>query len=74
MKNICTVSDINYLPLGLTMYESIKNHTEDFVLHYLCIDGASFEKLKPFECDTLKVHGVDHFLESDNILLGLKNS
>ena len=36
MKNICTLSDINYLLYGITLYESLKSTTENFVLHYLC--------------------------------------
>ena len=37
MKNICTVSDNNYLIKGLTLYESLKESSKDFILHYLCI-------------------------------------
>ena len=74
MKNLCTVSDINYLLQGLTLYESLKKTTSDFILHYLCIDEKSYDVLKPLENNTLKVYSVDTFVSSDPLLLNLKNS
>lgn len=74
MKNLCTVSDINYLVYGLTLYESLKKTTEDFILHYLCIDEKSYKVLKPLENDTLQVYSVDSFISTDPLLLNLKNS
>ena len=74
MKNLCTVSDINYLLQGLTLYESLKKTTDDFILHYLCIDEKSYDILKPLENDILKVYIVDTFVSVDPLLLNLKNS
>ena len=74
MKNLCTVSDINYLYKGLTLYESLKSETKNFILHYLCIDDESFNKLRQFESDSLKVYHVETYLESDTGLKSLKNS
>lgn len=74
MKNLCTVSDINYLYKGLTLYESLKSETKNFILHYLCIDDESFNKLRQFESDSLKVYHVETYLESDTKLKSLKNS
>ena len=74
MKHICTVSDINYLDKGLALYESLKANTEDFVLHYLCIDDKSFNKLKQFESQSLKPYHVETYLESDTNLKLLKDS
>jgi hypothetical protein len=74
MKNVCTVSDINYINQGLTLYESLLNHSEDFILHYLCIDNKSLEKLKPYVCDTLKVYDVEDFLHTDLILNNLRKT
>ena len=59
MKNICTVSDNNYLIKGLTLYESLKESSKDFILHYLCIDDTSFNKLIQFESETLKVWNIN---------------
>ena len=74
MKNLCTVSDINYLYKGLTLYESLKSETKNFILHYLCIDDESFNKLRQFESDSLKVYHVETYLESDTNLKLLKDS
>ena len=62
MKNICTVSDNNYLIKGLTLYESLKESSKDFILHYLCIDDTSFNKLIQFESETLKVWNINKLL------------
>jgi hypothetical protein len=46
MKYFCTLSDYNYLPKGIVLYESlIKTSSEDFRLFYLCLDDKSFIKL-----------------------------
>ena len=73
MINVCTVSDINYLIKGLTLYESLLEHSKGFVLHYLCIDDASYNKLKKFESKTLIVYNVNDLLYNDVYLMKLKN-
>tara|TARA_R100000908_G_C3747700_1_gene142711 strand:+ start:644 stop:1501 length:858 start_codon:yes stop_codon:yes gene_type:complete len=74
MINLCTVSDNNYLLKGLTLYESLKKNSKDFILHYLCIDEESYTSLKSFECASLKVYNVDSLVQEDPLLLNLKNS
>ena len=71
--NICTVSDINYLNKGLALYESLLVN-DNVVLHYLCIDEKSFNKLKKYSSDKLKVYDVNIFLKNDIILKNLKES
>jgi hypothetical protein len=73
MINVCTVSDINYLIKGLTLYESLLEHSKGFILHYLCIDEVSYQKLKKFECESLIVYNVNDLLNEDNQLMKLKN-
>ena len=74
MKHLCVVSDYNFLPKGLTLYESLLEKSKDFVLHYLCFDEKAYKKLLPYACETLKVyHDVD-FLEKDEVLKNLKES
>lgn len=68
MKNLVTISDYSYLLKGLTLYESISKKTKDFVLHYLCIDKNSFEHLKKFESETLKVYSSEELTKSDETL------
>ncbi len=45
MKHICTASDKNYLLKGLTLFESLCDTTENFVLHYLALDDEAFDIL-----------------------------
>ena len=71
MKNICTVSDSNYLTKGLALYESLKHNTENIVLHYLCIDESAYNKLKQFESNSLKVYSVNDYINNDSALLDL---
>lgn len=50
MKNFCTLSDYNYLPLGLSLYESLKKTTKGgFNLYYLCLDDKTFDTLENIE-------------------------
>lgn len=72
MNHICTVSDYNYLTKGLTLYESLVSKNNDIVTHYLCIDDTSYDKLKSFESESLKVYSVNEYLNSDSTLLNLK--
>ena len=74
MKNICTVSDINYLSKGLALYDSISNNFPNFILNYLCIDDLTYEKLNYLNLPNLKVFHVDEFTSKDIVLLDLKNN
>ena len=74
MTQICTVSDINYLTKGLTLYESLLKNTNNFVLHYLCIDDETYNKVVSFESSTLKVYNLKDLLVGDKSLNKLKTS
>jgi hypothetical protein len=72
--NICTVSDIKYLPQGLALYESLLEHTENFVLHYMCIDNASFDIIKNHQNESLIPYYVRdqvYHVQQQDVLLGL---
>lgn len=71
MNNLCTVSDSNYLEKGLCLYSSLQERSSCFILHYLCLDEACYEKIKPLENASLKVYSVSGFLQSDDRLLSL---
>jgi hypothetical protein len=62
--NICTLSDFNFLAKGLSLYDSLVKYNKDLVLHYLCTDSKSYDKLKDYECETLKVY-IDEFSNPD---------
>jgi hypothetical protein len=67
MINICTLSDINYLNLGICLYDSIaESCSEDFVMHYLCIDNRCYETLKKRETETLKVYSIQDIESTDD--------
>jgi hypothetical protein len=73
MINICTVSDYNYLNKGLTLYDSLLEKCDNIILHYLCIDGDTYNHLKKHENKNLKIYDINILLNSDINLLNLKN-
>ena len=74
MINLTTVSDYNYLVKGITLYDSLLKNSNEFVLHYLCIDDESYNKLITYECDNLKVYNVNDLVNADEALMNVKNS
>jgi len=61
MIHLCAVSDYNFLAKGLALYQSLQKTSKQFVLHYLCFDKESFEKLKEHECGSLRVYSDEMF-------------
>ena len=43
MITLTTLSDINFLPQVLSLYQSLEKHTKDFKLYYLCLDNEIYE-------------------------------
>ena len=74
MKHLCTVSDNNYLLQGLALYESLKRHTSDFVLHYYCIDEKTYEVLVGKKIENLKVYRVEELILEDERLGHLRST
>ena len=74
MVNLTTVSDYNYLTKGIALYESLLNTSDDFVLHYLCIDDKSYNKLIECNLEKIVVYNINDLLNSDDNLLQLSNS
>ena len=68
MKHLATVSDKNYLIKGLTLYESLINKSDDFILHYLLIDQEAYESCKKLENKNLKFYSASELLEKDFVL------
>lgn len=80
MIHLCTVSDYNYLDKGLALLESLKRQVADkgssgnFVLHYLCIDGQTYEKLDAIKDENLRVYHCDMLTDADPALKNLKGA
>jgi hypothetical protein len=59
MKTFTTLSDYNYLPLGLSLYQSLVETTkDDFILYYLCLDKKTFDKLSQFKEPEFKIEPI----------------
>jgi len=70
MINICTVSDFNFLPNGLALYDSLKRLGSEFTLHYLCMDDKSFDLLQGLE-ENILPYSLNEFLDKDEALVNL---
>jgi len=74
MINLTTVSDYNYLTKGIALYESLLDNSNDFVLHYLCIDDKTYNKLTELNLDKVIVYNINNLVNNDSSLMNLKNS
>lgn len=63
MRYFCTLSDKNYLALGIALYRSLKEHCkEPFTLYYLCLDeetktrllNENYEEIEPVSLSDLE--------------------
>lgn len=73
MQHYLTFSEYNYLPLGLTLYESIvKNSKKDFTLHYIVRDNKSFEILS--KLPHIKVYKYDDIKQTYDGFRVLENT
>ena len=71
MKNFCTVSDKNYLHLGLSMHESLSKSDTDYTLYYFCVDEESFEFLSGYDSRIVPI-SITQLCESNEHLKKLK--
>lgn len=74
MKNICTLSDKNYLLQGLALYDSLIKSSKNFTLHYLCLDNESYNKLTQINLPNLKPFDVRELINSDANLKHIYNT
>lgn len=67
-RNLCTLSDYNYLTKGLVLYESLlKNSEGNFILYYLCIDKKTYTKLQELKFKNLVPIFAGDIIELTNI-------
>jgi hypothetical protein len=74
MRTFCTLSDNNYLLKGLTLYHSLKEHEEDFKLHYLCIDDTIYDKLISLNIDDIIPYKLSDLMKYDGKLSKTKEN
>lgn len=68
----CTLFDSAYLLKGLTMYESLKKHCDDFHLYIFAFDDKSYSILKKLNLSSVTVISLSEF--EDTELLKVKTS
>ncbi len=70
----CTYFDRNYLVRGLTLFRSLSNHAEPFVLWVLCFDDFTYNVLSKINLPNLKPISLREFEHGDNALLAAKQN
>ena len=71
MKNFCTVSDKNYLHLGLSMHESLSKSKTEYRLYYFCVDEETYNFLKEYDSRIVPI-SITQLLQTNNNLKELK--
>ncbi len=74
MRHFCTYFDRNYLLHGLTMYRSLRAHSEPFRLHVLCLDDATHDFLSALGHDELQPIALEDFERGDEALAQAKQN
>ena len=73
MKNFCTVSDINYLHLALSMHESLSKSSTEYTLYYFCVDEETFNFLSDYDSRIVPI-SISQLCETNEHLKKLKKS
>ena len=68
MRIYCTVSDSNFLSYGLALYESLKEHSEEFRLYYLCTDETAYQKLQRLGLEEIVPISLEELKHTDSAL------
>lgn len=74
MRYFCTYFDHNYLPLGLALYRSLKQHSPDFKLWVLCLSPTCYDVLKQLDLPDINPISLNEFERGDEALLGAKQN
>lgn len=72
MYSYCTLFDSKYLTRGLTMYESLKLHSDNFHLYIFAFDDISYDLLKKLNLEFVTLISLKEF-EDDELLKAKKN-
>ena len=74
IKHLTTLSDHNYLTNGLALYESLKVHSSNFLLHYLCLNARTFDKLSSLDLPNLKCYNMEELSQDKDFETLSKNN
>ena len=58
----CIITDINYLPRSLVLYDSLKNYSQESSCHFFCLDEETQKALAQFGIDDKFIIPRRHFL------------
>ncbi len=74
MYYFCTYLDQNYLPHGLSLYRSLREHCSEFKLWVLCMDHTAYEILEKLDLPGIHPLALAEFERNDELLLGAKQN
>ena len=73
-KHLVTLSDHNYVTNGLALYESLKAKSPDFILHYLCLNEQTYNKISSLNLPDLKCYNMEEFSQDKDFEILKKNN
>lgn len=74
MYYFCTYFDQYYLPRGLALYESLKQHCPGFKLWILCMDSASYDTMCRLDLPDTHIVSLEMLESHDKDLLAAKQN
>lgn len=74
MNCFCTYFDQHYLPKGLALYQSLKQHCPIFKLWILCLDQSSYNTLTTMALPEVALISLEQFEEGDTDLQTAKQN
>ncbi|MFY9227301.1 MAG: hypothetical protein WAQ98_31815 [Blastocatellia bacterium] len=74
MYYFCTYFDRSYLLKGLTLYFSLCQHIESFILYILCLDDFTFQTISLLNLANIKAVSLTQLETSDKHLLQVKKN
>tara|TARA_R100000152_G_C6746113_1_gene169707 strand:- start:94 stop:1026 length:933 start_codon:yes stop_codon:yes gene_type:complete len=72
-KHVITLSDYNYLVYGLTLFESIDQYSDDYIIHYLCTDKKCFDTLSNLQLPNIACYNIAD-LENNTDFISLREN
>jgi hypothetical protein len=73
-QEFCTVFDVNYMPRGLVLYDSLRGAFTDFRLHVLCMDTATRDVLGELALPSLVPVSIEELEADDPALAAVRHT